>query len=40
LNQNNQFNRTPLEIAQGHRPGNFRPSPETTTAIENAIQRD
>jgi len=39
-NQNNQFNRTPLEIAQGHRPGNFRPSPETTTAIENAIQRD
>ncbi len=24
---------TPLKIAQGHRPGNFRPSPETVEAI-------
>ena len=30
---------TPLEIAQRHRPGNFRPSPETVTAIEHVLQQ-
>lgn len=29
---------TPLKIAQGHRPGNFRPSAETIVAIENAMK--
>ncbi|MCA8993723.1 MAG: ankyrin repeat domain-containing protein [Planctomycetaceae bacterium] len=29
---------TPLMIAQGHRPGNFRPSLETVTAIEKVIR--
>ncbi len=37
-NRKNHFKRTPLEIAQGHRPGNFRPSPETTIAIERAMR--
>ena len=36
-NRKNHFKRTPLEIAQGHRPGNFRPSPETTIAIERVM---
>jgi ankyrin repeat protein len=30
----NKFGWTPLAIAQGHRPGNFRPAPETIAAIE------
>lgn len=29
---------TPLQIAQGHRPGNFRPSPETVQAIQQLMQ--
>jgi ankyrin repeat protein len=29
---------TPLMIAQGHRPGNFRPAPETIVAIESAMR--
>ncbi|MDB4679523.1 MAG: ankyrin repeat domain-containing protein [Planctomycetaceae bacterium] len=37
-NQKNHFKRTPLEIAQGHRPGNFRPSAETIAAIERVMQ--
>ncbi len=28
---------TPLDIARGHRPGNFRPSPEMTRAIESIM---
>jgi ankyrin repeat protein len=32
-NQKNQSGWTPLMIAQGNRPGNFRPSAETTAAI-------
>ena len=31
--QKNKWGWTPLLIAQGHRPGNFRPSPETIAAI-------
>ena len=30
----NKWDWTPLMIAEGHRPGNFRPSPETIAAIE------
>ncbi|HBN77907.1 MAG TPA: hypothetical protein DD473_19270 [Planctomycetaceae bacterium] len=39
-NCQNHFKRTPLEIAQGHRPGNFRPSTETTNAIERVMLVD
>lgn len=37
-NQKNDRGWTPLKIAQGHRPGNFRPSAETIVAIEKALQ--
>ncbi|MEO1994494.1 MAG: ankyrin repeat domain-containing protein [Planctomycetaceae bacterium] len=33
-NRKSQRGWTPLQIAQGHRPGNFRPSPETIRAIQ------
>jgi len=36
-NQNNKCDWTPLMIAQGHRPGNFRPAPETIAAIEQVM---
>lgn len=36
-NQKNRWGWTPLLIAQGHRPGNFRPSPDTIAAIERAM---
>jgi ankyrin repeat protein len=37
-NRKNQFGWTPLMIAQGHRPGNFRPSPETIEAVTRVMQ--
>lgn len=37
-NRENQWGWTPLEIAEGHRPGNFRPAPETIAAIEQAMR--
>jgi ankyrin repeat protein len=37
-NRKNNLGWTPLMIAQGHRPGNFRPSPETIDAVE-AVMR-
>jgi ankyrin repeat protein len=36
-NRKNKFGWTPLQIAQGHRPGNFRPSPDTIAAIERLL---
>ena len=36
----NRFGWTPLMIAQGNRPGNFRPSAETIKAVELALSRD
>ncbi|HEU5432650.1 MAG TPA: ankyrin repeat domain-containing protein, partial [Thermomicrobiales bacterium] len=33
-NRKNKWNWTPLMIAEGHRPGNFRPSSETIAAFE------
>ena len=33
-NRENNFGWTPLMIARGHRPGNFRLSPKTIAAIE------
>lgn len=34
----NKFGWTPLMIAQGHRPGNFRPAPDTIAAIERVMR--
>jgi uncharacterized protein len=36
-NQKNKWGWTPLMIAQGHRPGNFRPAPDTIAAIERVM---
>ncbi len=36
-NQKNKLGWTPLMIAQGHRPGNFRPSAETIAAIQSVL---
>lgn len=36
-NQKNKYGWTPLLIAQGHRPGNFKPSAETITAIKKVM---
>ncbi len=33
-NQANKHGWTPLDIAEGHRPGNFRPSPDTLAALK------
>ncbi len=37
-NRKNKCDWTPLMIAQGHRPGNFRPAPETIVAMEKVMQ--
>ncbi|MDX1945215.1 MAG: ankyrin repeat domain-containing protein [Pirellulaceae bacterium] len=37
-NRENKWGWTPLLIAQGHRPGNFRPAPETIAALERAMR--
>ncbi len=37
-NQTNKRGWTPLKIAEGHRPGNFRPSPETVEAIQRLMK--
>jgi ankyrin repeat protein len=37
-NRKNKAGWTPLMIAQGHRPGNFRPAPDTIVAIEKAMR--
>jgi ankyrin repeat protein len=37
-NQKNKWGWTPLMIAQGQRPGNFRPAPETIGVIERVMQ--
>jgi ankyrin repeat protein len=37
-NRENKFGWTPLMIARGHRPGNFRPSPKTIAAIEEVMR--
>ena len=36
-NQENKYGWTPLLIAQGHRPGNFKPSFETIDAVQRAM---
>jgi ankyrin repeat protein len=37
-NRKNKYGWTPLAIAEGHRVGNFKPSPETVAAIERAMR--
>jgi uncharacterized protein len=37
-NRKNKYGWTPLAIAEGHRPGNFKPSPETIAALEAALR--
>ncbi|MGI8982279.1 MAG: ankyrin repeat domain-containing protein [Pirellulaceae bacterium] len=37
-NRKNKCDWTPLMIARGHRPGNFRPAPETIAALEKVMQ--
>ncbi|MCI0357482.1 MAG: ankyrin repeat domain-containing protein [Planctomycetaceae bacterium] len=37
-NLKNKWGWTPLMIAQGHRPGNFRPAPDTIAAIERVMR--
>lgn len=37
-NQKNKWGWTPLLIAEGHRPGNFRPAPDTIAALERVMQ--
>jgi ankyrin repeat protein len=39
-NRKNKSGWTPLMIAQGHRPGNFRPAPNTIAAIEAAMRAE
>jgi ankyrin repeat protein len=36
-NRKNKYGWTPLAIAEGHRPGNFKPSAETVAAVEKAM---
>ena len=36
-NRKNKYGWTPLAIAEGHRPGNFKPSPDTIAAIQSVM---
>jgi ankyrin repeat protein len=38
-NRKNNAGWTPLMIAQGHRPGNFRPAPDTIAALERVMRK-
>ena len=38
-NQTNKWGWTPLQIAQGYRAGNFKPSPETEAALRRVLER-
>ena len=37
-NRKNKYGWTPLAIAQGYRPGNFKPSAETIAALEQIMR--
>ena len=39
-NRKNKAGWTPLMIARGHRPGNFRPAPDTIAAIERVMRAE
>ena len=36
-NRTNKYGWTPLAIAEGHRPGNFKPSAETIAALQHVM---
>jgi ankyrin repeat protein len=36
-NRKDKYGWTPLSIAEGHRPGNFKPSPETIAALHRVM---
>src|SRR5262249_45608049 len=36
-NHKNKYGWTPLSIAQGYRPGNFKPSPETLSSLHRVM---
>ena len=36
-NRTNKYGWTPLAIAEGHRPGNFKPSAETIAALQQVM---
>lgn len=36
-NHKNKYGWTPISIAEGHRPGNFKPAPETLAALRSAL---
>ena len=36
-NRKNKYGWTPMSIAEGHRPGNFKPSPETIAALHRVM---
>ncbi len=36
-NRKNKYGWTPLAIAEGHRPGNFKPSPDTIAALQSVM---
>jgi uncharacterized protein len=38
-NRKNKYGWTPLAIAEGHRPGNFKPSPPTIEALQRVLQK-
>ena len=37
-NRKNKYGWTPLSIAEGHRPGNFKPSPDTIAALQSVMR--
>jgi ankyrin repeat protein len=37
-NRRDKYGWTPLSIAEGHRPGNFKPSPETIAALQRVLR--
>jgi uncharacterized protein len=39
-NRKNKYGWTPLSIAEGHRPGNFKPSAETVAALQKLLAAD
>jgi ankyrin repeat protein len=39
-NRKDKYGWTPLSIAEGHRPGNFKPSPETIAAIQRVMKAE
>ncbi len=37
-NKKNKYGWTPLMIAEGHRPGNFKPAPATIDALQRVMR--